>query len=533
METSRVTLPGSIRPADPAADRIAPADPALNTFVTVHLRRKPRTEKFMPPGRALSRDEAAGALGAEPADFLAIRKFAAKYGLTVEKESVAKRSLELHGKLGDIGRAFGVTISEVLLGGQNFIQPDAALSIPSALDGIILSVNGLDTRPQVRTHFRNLRPRVVAAGPARSFTPPQVAALYSFPSGLDGTGQTIAIIELAGGFSQSDLNTYFESLGLNTPSVTAISVDGARNTPGGSGSVEVTMDIEIAGALAPGAQIRVYFAPNTDQGLVDAVNEAVNGTDPAPSVISISWGGAEACWSQQSVDALNRILEDAKNLGVPVCVSAGDAGSTDGTGVLAVEFPASSPYALACGGTSLTAEGARITSEAVWNDGDGATGGGVSTLFSKPSYQSDTAVPAPSSASGGRGLPDVAGNADPATGYQLFINGQSTVAGGTSAVAPLWSGLIARFAQSLGEPVGFLNPVLYLDGASGCFQDITQGNNYAAGGPEDYSASPGWDACTGLGSPNGAALLALLASLRQAPVPAVSRAASASSTAGA
>jgi kumamolisin len=265
--------------------------------------------------------------------------------------------------------------------------------------------------------------------------------------------------------------------------------------------------------VAPGAEMRVYFAPNSDQGFIDALNEAVNGSEP-PAAVSVSWGGAEASWSQQSMDALNRILEDAKCLGIPVCISAGDSGSTDGTGMLAVEFPASSPYALACGGTSMTTAGSSISSEIVWNDGDGATGGGFSTVFGKPSYQSDTAVPTGASNSGGRGLPDVAGNADPATGYQLFINGQYTVAGGTSAVAPLLSGLVARFAQGLGSPVGFLNPILYLTGASDCFRDVTEGDNYLFGGPANYTAGPGWDACTGLGSPIGTALLALIASMR-------------------
>jgi kumamolisin len=496
--------------------RTGPADPSINIFVTVHLRRKPRPEAHISRGRAWTRGEVTDQLGAEPKDFPAIRLFAKKYGLTVQNESTSKRSLELHGELGDISKAFGVTVSKVSSGGRTFLQPDTLLTIPAELEGIIHSVNGFDTRPQARSHHK-WRPAgsvmSTTPGSAQTFTPSQVAALYSFPTALNGFGETIAILELGGGYAESDLNTFFQNLGLTAPSVTSVSVDGVTNTPGGEAAVEVTMDIEIAGAVAPGADIKVYFAPNSDQGFIDAMNEAVNGGDP-PSVVSISWGGPEATWSQQSLDAFNRILEDASHLGIPVCISTGDIGSTDGTGALAVEFPSSSQYALACGGTSVKVAGSKITSEVVWNDGDGATGGGVSTVFSKPSYQSETAVPSPPSTTGGRGVPDVSADADPATGYQLFINGQSSVAGGTSAVAPLWAGLVARFAQSLGGPVGFLNPILYLQGAAGCFNDITQGDNYTSGGPSQYSAGPGWDACTGLGSPNGNALLALLESLK-------------------
>jgi kumamolisin len=342
-----------------------------------------------------------------------------------------------------------------------------------------------------------------------------VAALYQFPAGTDGTGQTIAIIELGGGFGSSDLDPYFAGLGLPVPSVTAASVDGAANQPGqdpNGNDGEVLLDIEVAGAVAPGAVQVVYFAPNTDQGFVDAVTTAVHAT-PTPTVVSISWGQSEDSWTAQARAALDQAMADAAALGVTVCAAAGDSGSSDGQSGTHVDFPASSPHALACGGTSLRGNAGTgvISSETVWNDGSsgGATGGGVSDTFPVPSWQTAAGVPARAGAAAGsaagRGVPDVAGCADPATGYQVRVDGQSMVVGGTSAVAPLWAGLISRMAQSTGKPFGLLQPVLYAGVTAGTaapgFRDITSGSN------GDYSAGPGWDACTGLGSPEGSTLL--------------------------
>jgi kumamolisin len=232
----------------------------------------------------------------------------------------------------------------------------------------------------------------------------------------------------------------------------------------------------------------------------------------APTVVSISWGGPESTWTQQARSALDQAFADAAQLGVTVCVAAGDSGSSDGVGdgKAHVDFPASSPHALACGGTTLrttTASGqAGIASETVWNEsGDGATGGGISDAFALPTWQSAAGVP-PSANDGhvGRGVPDVAGDADPATGYQVRIDGTTTVIGGTSAVAPLWAALVALLNQHRGTALGFVNPLLYAH--PDAFRDVTSGTNGA------YAARSGWDACTGLGSPNGAKLLAALAS---------------------
>jgi kumamolisin len=341
----------------------------------------------------------------------------------------------------------------------------------------------------------------------------QVASLYDFPEGTDGTGQTIAIIELGGGYTQSDLDMYFSGLGIATPSVTAVGVDGASNSPGDPADGEVELDIQVAGAVAPNAAQLVYFAPNTDQGFINAIAQAVH-TTPPPIVVSISWGQSEDQWSEQSRTSMDGVFADAAALGVTVTVAAGDNGSSDdpnSTSGVHVDFPASSPHVLACGGTQLIGDLSTntITSEVVWNElanNEGAGGGGVSDMFPLPSWQANVGVPTiAGGTSTGRGVPDVAGNADPVTGYLVVVDGKQQPIGGTSAVAPLWAGLIARLAQATGKKFGLLQPLIYGGVSEGAaaqgFNDITEGNNGA------YSAGPGWDATTGLGSPSGQALL--------------------------
>jgi kumamolisin len=290
-------------------------------------------------------------------------------------------------------------------------------------------------------------------------------------------------------------------------------VDGANNTPSGNPDGpdgEVLLDIEVAAAVAPGAKIVVYFTSNTSKGFLDAITQAVHDTVNKPSVISISWGGPESNWTTQAFEQFDQAFQAAATLGISITLAAGDNGSSDGVddGQAHVDFPASSPNVLTCGGTRLNATSTEISSEVVWNEGDqGATGGGISDQFPVPDYQDNAGIPpsANPTKNVGRGVPDVAGDADPATGYVVRVDGQETVIGGTSAVAPLWAGLIARLNQGLGKSVGFLNPTLYgLPSSSNVFRDVTSGNNGA------YSAGPGWDACSGLGVADGTKLLQVL-----------------------
>jgi kumamolisin len=514
-----VRLPGSERESIPGAQPVGTVDPTQPIEVTLILRRRAE----LPEGTHVqSSDELGQRFGAEPADIDLVSSVLAGYGLTVNQVDAASRRMKVSGTAAELSAAFGTSLSLVSSphpggGTATHRYRTGPLMVPAELDGVVTAVLGLDDRPAARAYFRSS----ATPAPATSFTPVQVAQAYGFPAGTDGTGQTVAILEFGGGFSTTDLTTYFSGLGITPPSVTAASVDGATNTPGQSADGEVMLDIEIVGSVAPGAAQIVYFGPNTDQGFIDAISDAAHAS-VAPIVISISWGQSEDSWTAQSRTAMDDAMADAVALGATVTSAAGDNGSSDGVndGQPHVDFPASSPHALACGGTSLVlSSSGTITSETVWNDalsgagGSGATGGGVSDVFSQPTWQATAGVPerAVSGSTGSwRGVPDVAGNADPATGYQVLVDGQPGVYGGTSAVAPLWAALIARLAQATDQRFGLIQTLLYADVTPGNdvpgFNDITSGSNGA------YSAGPGWDACSGLGSPNGPTLLTRLQS---------------------
>ena len=348
---------------------------------------------------------------------------------------------------------------------------------------------------------------------AQSLTVSEIATLYDFPRGQDGAGQTIGLIELGGGYRDADLDAYFAKLQLHRPKVTAVSVDRARNQPGDPRGADgqVMENIEVAGAVAPAANIVVYFAPNTNVGFANAVATATHDVINKPSVILIAWGGPESTWTQADRTALDQALRAAAMSGITVVVAAGDNGVTDGVadGRPHVSFPASSPWVLAVGSTSLAAAGSTIRSEAAWNDGPdgGATGGGVSDVFALPDWQSNAGVPARKDGSLGRGIVDVAAAGDPRSGYTIRVDGTWVVVGGSGAAASLWTGLVALLNQGLAHNLGYLNPRLYREiGPAKILRPITQGNNgnrTLAG----YSSGPGWNPVAGWGTPDGQRLL--------------------------
>jgi kumamolisin len=576
-DESLVQLPGSERAPLPGATAAGQLDTSARAEVTLVLRRRAELpdDVIAGPG-ALTSDELAERYGADPADVALVTQAMQSRGLEVTEVHPATRRIKVAGTLADLSSTFGTTLSQVSSAdatGQQIIhrQRQGSLYVPAALDGVVTAVLGLDTRPAARPHYR---PRA-AVSQGTSYPPNQVANIYQFPPGTTGAGQTVAVIELGGGFSNSDLTSYFGGLGIAVPSITAVSVDGAANAPGSDpngADVEVALDVQVIGAAAPGAAQVVYFAPNNgDQGFVDAISEASSAT-PAPIAISISWGQSEDSWTAQGRQAMDSAIADAAAMGITVCAAAGDNGSGDAVndGQVHCDFPASSPHALGCGGTKLLADPSTgaVTSEVVWNEtalNEGAGGGGVSDQFPLPTWQANAGVPARASGTGGgaaggasaaagaaadavggevgsehhrkhhptggggggtggtggsgsggtggssgggRGVPDVSGNADPTTGYRIMSGGNSQVVGGTSAVAPLWSALIARLAQATGKRFGLIQPALYAGISPGSdvpgFRDITSGNNGA------YSAGPGWDACSGLGVPIGTDLLTRL-----------------------
>jgi kumamolisin len=442
-------------------------------------------------------------------DVDAVRAFANENRFSVSKICPEARSVTVSGELGKLAALFQADLRLSRIDDATYRTRTGTLHLPRRLRGRVVAVLGFDERPSSVT-YRNFQPRSTAP---HGYSPREIAKAYNFPTNI-GAGQTIALIELGGGYRESDLKTYWKQVGVQDVKVSSIGVDGATNAPIGdpnSEDGEVVLDIEVAGAVAPGANIAVYFAPNTDAGFLAAVQAAIHDKVRNPSVISISWGAPESQWTEQSMNAFNAAFNDAALLGITVCVAAGDNGSSDGVGDKKnhVDFPASSPWVIACGGTRLVIKDGVIDSETTWNNGrnEGATGGGVSSYFPMPNYQAGVKIPKPTAGhnTGGRGIPDVAGVADPQTGYQVLVDGESSVVGGTSAVAPLWAGLIALCNEQLGKNLGWFNPTLYSTvAAHKVLNEVSQGTNGA------FHASEGWDCCTGLGTPNGMALLDLL-----------------------
>jgi len=485
------------------------ADEVLD--ITVRIRGSKTVKPRGGQGRHMSREEFQKQYGASEKDLAAVEHFAQEHHLTIVESSSARKCVILRGRVKDFENAFLVHLSHYRDAGGNLSRcRTGEISIPKPLEKIVEGVFGLDNRPLARPMFRVATHDgmfVSHKASAQSFTPDALAAIYGFPRAATGKGQCIGIIELGGGYRTKDLKAYFKSLKITLPSVKAISVDGGLNSPSTADSAdgEVMLDIEVAGAVSPGAKIVVYFAPNTDKGFLDAITTALHDATNKPSVISISWGAAEIRWTAQSLKSFNSAFSAAATMGVTVCAAAGDQGSSDSEtdGKVHADFPASSPFVLACGGTRLTVKGTAVQSEVVWHEAsDSATGGGVSDVFPLPGYQKKAGVP-PSVSSGfkGRGLPDVAGDADPQTGYKVLVDGQQLVIGGTSAVAPLMAALIARVNQAKGKPVGFIHPTLYANPK--LCRDITQGDNITTSTNKGYRAGPGWDPCTGWGVLSG------------------------------
>lgn len=534
-----VEVPGSDKAALPDANLVGPAPPDERFQVTVRVRRQadlPPLDAHATHGPTertyMTQAQLAAQHGASADDLAKVAAFAGQSGLTVDDSDAARRSVLLSGTTAQFEQAFSVTLRRYALPGGDVRGRSGPVMVPKSLDGVVVGVFGLDNRPFAKTHFYLKRhPKPPAA--ITAFYPAEIAKLYHFPTDVTGQGQKIGIVELGGGFRQSDLDTYFAQAGVPNPPTVTVSpfAGGGANSPGtdpldpANPDIEVLLDIEVAGSVAPGAEIVLYFAKDaSDQGFLDAMTAAIN--DPRGlTAISVSWGGPEAGkgdsgagsgTTAQFQDNFDQALQSAAHLGITVCVASGDSGSANYAandpnwdGGAHVDFPASSPYALGCGGTRITATASAITKEVVWHSGENVgTGGGVSRYFPLPSYQVSAHVPPAVNPTGPvmRGVPDVSGNAASESGYRVLCDGQEFPdaskqlpgIGGTSAVAPLWAGLVALLAQSLGTKLGWIHPQLYaLSPTTGAFHDITSGSN------GDYKAVPGWDPCTGLGRPDG------------------------------
>jgi kumamolisin len=518
---------GGSRPGHRTIRRLTDAELHADAGVTLMLRERrsgPTTAQSLawlqslpdPSARHLDLAQLTARHGFDTTDRDRVVRWATAAGLQVTGEDPATRRLMVRGRVEQLSRVFEVDLERF-----GWTRPDGSTveyrghrgpaRLPAHLDGIVEGVFGLDDRPIARSHVRGLddgRSAVFA------YDPPQLAELYDFPrlpNGGEGVELVAGMIELGGVVHPFDLAASFARLGLPAPDITNVWLDGA--TPAGDpngADVEVALDYQVIGAMvlamAPKAHLTIvsYNAPNSERGFIDAAATAAGDAIRHPGAVSISWGSPEDHWSPQGMRGLDSAFATGALHGVTFSAAAGDAGSTNDEidGYQHPEFPASSPHAWACGGTTLLAARGRIRTETVWNElarGAGAAGSGVSTVFPVPAYQAALGI-RPRSADGGslgRGLPDGSGNADPLTGWNVVALRRLRSTGGTSAVAPMYTALWTLVSAQLGHRIGLPHPTLYAKRGRG-FNDVTSGDT---GGP--YRAGRGWDLASGWGSPDG------------------------------
>jgi kumamolisin len=442
-----------------------------------------------------------------------VRRFAERQGMTVRRVDWLGRCITLRAKAADAERAFSTRLRWIEDEGDRRYYPQRQPKMPKALRPIVHAVLGLDNR---KPQLSRLRENVAAEG-SNGLLPSQIAALYGLTAASRGAGQCIAIIEPAGGYRPDDLAKACKAMQIDPPKIVDIDVGKGRNNPGinAKADAEVALDIQVVAGVAPEAKIVVYFTELSEPGLVAGVCRAVHGPE-RPDVVIITWGEPETIWPDESRLGLDPVLQDTVRLGITVVATAGDdlARERMSGGKVYVNYPASSPYVLACGGTQITldAAGSAISDEVVWNDrGVRGTGGGISEKYLMPSFQTAAHLPGSlNDGKAGRGVPDVAAAAAQVNGYRIFLDGADTVASGTSAVAPLWGAFIALINAERGKALGFVNERLYQ--APGLLKPILSGDNIDTMSGLGYSAGPGpgWNACAGLGSPRGAAIVEAL-----------------------
>jgi kumamolisin len=445
-----------------------------------------------------------------------VRRFAEQQGMTVRAVDVLGRNVTLRAKASDAERAFSTRLLWVDDAGERRHYPRREPRLPRPLARIAHAVLGLDTR---KPRFSRLRQNAVA-DIGSGLLPSEIARLYGIATPRRGAGQRIAIIEPAGGYDPADVASACRAMNVAVPDIVDVGVGKGRNAHGvdARADMEVALDIQVVAGVAPQARIVVYFTELSEPGLVAGVCRAVHGPQ-RPDVIIITWGEPEIFWPTDSRLGLDSVLQDAVRLGISVVATAGDdlARERMAGGKVYVNYPASSPYVLGCGGTRITLDPARtaIADEVVWNDnGERGTGGGVSEEYIVPAFQTGARLPGSlNDGKSGRGVPDVAAAAAPSNGYRIFLGGAPVVASGTSAVAPLWGAFIALLNAERGKALGFVNDRLYQ--APALLRPIISGDNIDAVSGLGYKAGPdpGWNACAGLGSPRGDAIIAALTAM--------------------
>ncbi|HTT00519.1 MAG TPA: S53 family peptidase [Steroidobacteraceae bacterium] len=531
-------LPNSIHALPAGSKVLQPTSPQRWLELTIGVRRvkpvpdlsdldnvKPAHRKY------LKRADLARDYGSDPKAVSAIEAYAKEHHLVITRNERASARMGLAGTVADLSTAFGVTLydySHPQLG--QFHARTGPVHVPEELITAITGVFGFNNHRIMHRRLHRSSKLADLSVPARPwFIPTELAPLYQFPT-VDAKAQCIGLLEFGGGVEAADVTAYFKKIEQPAPSIKVVALDGVSTDAGSDpdSTGEVMLDIDVAGSLGGGSKLAVYFSTFDEKGLVDALSAVINDSTNDPSVVSISWGWVEnapfnagtVLWSPAAIEHCNESFLAAAQLGISVCVSTGDDGSEaqEKDGHAHVNFPATSPYVLAVGGTTLHAgkasAGSVQVTEVVWNDGPGSgTGGGVSDITPVPAWQKNKVPPSINPGHfAGRAIPDVAANADPETGYYMMTGGKFQIFGGTSASAPLWAALIARLNVAIGNRVGNINALLYSSiGPAGTLRDVTQGNNDTDGLLEgQFPAGPGWDACTGWGVPDGEKLLSAL-----------------------
>lgn len=535
--TQHVALPGSRRIPLPGAKALGPVNPNRVVELLIKVRRKTEIGELDSRPEPTPRDRVGNTYGADPKDIDRVVQSLKKYGFEVTSTNAAARSVVVAGSAADIEKTFKVSLFNYAHPDGNYRGRVGDVYIPAELQGIVVGVFGFDNRRVAhrRRHaggqavsFR----RDMSSIPSSWYLPADLARRYSYPEG-DGAGQTIGILEFGGGYFPADLQNFCNLAKISMPQVETVSVDGTLTNAADGAEGEVMLDIEVIAGICPKSTIVAYFSSFSERGWVQALDAAIHGTTYKPTVLSVSWGWAEDMdvWTEQAMTQTNESLKDAALAGITVCVAAGDDGSSDAIiadGMAHADFPASSPYVLAVGGTSIPRKDGPPP-DIVWFEGNGlrepdnqdsgSSGGGVSSVFARPSWQQTVTIPSVNpNGIVGRCLPDLAANADwTASPYLLCVDNGIEPNGGTSAAAPLVAALIALINANApaGSTVGYLTPLLYEAGAGGkplgasVCTDIVSGQNATAkiGG---YAAQSGYDAVSGWGTPIGTKLLGAL-----------------------
>ncbi len=498
----RVPIPLTERLPWPGSREAGPLAHDAEVHLTAWLR--PRAGGGLDAARAIAlgltppsqrtyadRDTIARETDADPADVELLRAYCRDSGLRVV--ATHWRSVVIAGPVEALVRAFGATVAiHEDAAGRRFRHRSEALHVPAALMPVVRGVFGLHQWPR----SRRLGALARHSEPLRAS---DVAARYRFPD-ADGRGQTIGVVQLDGTFAPDDFAACMTAQGISRALPVRKSVDdtGVAHEHATAKDLEAALDVQIVGALAPGATIVSYEAPDTERGFLDAIRVALFDDDPALTVLSISYGWPEQLWTPVALNVLEDLFALAALIGVSVFCSSGDNGAElDEQGRPHVVAPASSPFALACGATTIADPG--DASETAWEK----TGGGFSERFDVPEWQ-DVARPLAQryGAAAGRGVPDVAAQQHP--GYYVVVDGVELAMGGTSAVAPMMAALTARIGQRLGARPGFFAPLLYARRREDLFGAVLDGGNGT------YEAGADWSPCTGLGVPNGVAIEAAL-----------------------